>query len=216
MDNFFDDHISSWGTVKVDRVEQAFRTSVGRHVADNVHELLKNAFVHGNQLGEHWPVYLYLDPVTGRINVVDLTNREKASAALMKSAKNAKLHGMNLGRDPFESGPVMGLFMRPLMHNNLAAFLGLREPGSPLVGFATLSIAGGFQIKPDPAQKADTGGIDLTAGRMDVETRGDGAGMTVNLDPAQIQAILDAPGLTPVIMGVERLDDLRQFLASAQ
>ena len=48
----------------------------------------------------------------------------------------------------------------------------------------------------NPAQQ---GGIDLTAGRMNVQTRSSGDSSAVTFNGAWIRRLQDAPGLTPVI-----------------
>ncbi|MBF0570184.1 MAG: hypothetical protein HQL18_05380, partial [Candidatus Omnitrophica bacterium] len=58
------------------------------------------------------------------------------------------------------------------------------------------------------------GGIDLTAGRTEgaLETRGDGAQMSFNIDPVKLRELENAPGLTPVIFDIHPVTDLRMFL----
>ena len=63
---------------------------------------------------------------------------------------------------------------------------------------------------------AQVGGIDLTAGRMNIETKGSGPGVQFNISPAQFQQWQDSPGVTPVIINIEPMTDLSQFLGIAQ
>ena len=60
-----------------------------------------------------------------------------------------------------------------------------------------------------------TGGIDLTAAGLNVETKSSGAPLQFIRDPAQLQEILNAPGLTPVIIGVREIQDLPAFLSAS-
>ncbi|MBF0387190.1 MAG: hypothetical protein HQL20_04970 [Candidatus Omnitrophica bacterium] len=50
---------------------------------------------------------------------------------------------------------------------------------------------------------AQNGGIDLTPQRMELQTTGSGDGIKFNLDPAQLQQLQNAPGLTPVIIDIQ-------------
>ncbi|MBF0569451.1 MAG: hypothetical protein HQL18_01585 [Candidatus Omnitrophica bacterium] len=74
---------------------------------------------------------------------------------------------------------------------------------------------------PSDAAAAPTeapGGIDLTAKRTDgvLETRGDSAQMSFNIDPAELQRLERAPGLVPVSMTIQPLKDFRLFLGLRQ
>ncbi len=65
----------------------------------------------------------------------------------------------------------------------------------------------------DQAETFDKGGIDLTAGRMDLETRGDGSlAMKFDLDPARLKELRAAPGFVPVIVDIQPTADLAGFL----
>ena len=72
-----------------------------------------------------------------------------------------------------------------------------------------------------PADHAmSPGGIDLDGKRLDIMTKITGTETAFNMDPAMLQRMQNAPGVTPVIMGIQPLDSLSQFLgvkgASAQ
>ena len=58
----------------------------------------------------------------------------------------------------------------------------------------------------------NTGGIDLTLKRMDLQTTGSGEGITFNIDPAMLQKLQDAKGFVPVIMDIQPLNNLPEFL----
>ena len=49
-------------------------------------------------------------------------------------------------------------------------------------------------------QEGPPGGIDLTRDRLKVEIQGHGNGIQFNFDPAMIQQLQNATGLTPVII----------------
>ena len=57
------------------------------------------------------------------------------------------------------------------------------------------------------------GGIDLTPERMGLKTTGSGGdGIRFNIDSAQLERLQNAPGLTPVIINIQPMTDLRLFL----
>jgi hypothetical protein len=58
----------------------------------------------------------------------------------------------------------------------------------------------------------NTGGIDLTPARMDLQTKGEGAGMAFNFDPAMIVQFKNAAGFRPVILSIQPMADLPKFL----
>jgi hypothetical protein len=56
------------------------------------------------------------------------------------------------------------------------------------------------------------GGIDLTPANMNLQTKNNGGEITFHLDPAMLQQLQNAPGFVPVIINIQPLNDLRQFL----
>ncbi len=67
--------------------------------------------------------------------------------------------------------------------------------------------------KPDQAMKFDgKGGIDLDPALMELKTKDNGEAVSFNLDPAMLQRLNNADGVTPVIVGIHPLDSLQQFL----
>ena len=58
----------------------------------------------------------------------------------------------------------------------------------------------------------NTGGIDLTAGRMNIETRGSGKNLRFHIDPADLEKIQAVPGFSPEILNIQPLDSLPRFL----
>ncbi len=56
------------------------------------------------------------------------------------------------------------------------------------------------------------GGIDLTPANMNVQTQNAGEGIKFHMDPAILQQLQNAPGFVPVIINIQPMTDLRQFL----
>ena len=59
---------------------------------------------------------------------------------------------------------------------------------------------------------AKKGGIDLTPANMHLETQNGGQTIKFHLDPAQLAQLQNAPGFVPVIINIQPLKDLKQFL----
>ena len=69
----------------------------------------------------------------------------------------------------------------------------------------------------NPAQSSkiennEYGGIDLTPANMNLQTQNAGEGIKFHLDPAQLAQLQNAPGFTPVIINIQPMGDLREFL----
>jgi hypothetical protein len=60
--------------------------------------------------------------------------------------------------------------------------------------------------------RAQNGGIDLTSDKMNLDVRRQGEGVQFKIDPAQIERLKGAAGLTPVIIDVLPLKSLHEFL----
>ncbi len=83
---------------------------------------------------------------------------------------------------------------------------------------------GGFQDAPDFAEtveniseKPGTGGIDLTRGRMNVDINTHGPGVHYAFDPAMIQRLEDATGMTPTIIDIRPMGvPLDAFMGSQE
>jgi len=61
----------------------------------------------------------------------------------------------------------------------------------------------------------NTGGIDLTPAKMNLQTQNSGGGIKFHLDPAMLDQLRNAPGFVPVIINIQPMTDLRQFLGIA-
>ncbi len=60
------------------------------------------------------------------------------------------------------------------------------------------------------------GGIDLNPSKIDMVTKTNGDAIKYNLDPAMLQHLQNASGVTPVIVGISSLDSVQQFLGIHQ
>jgi hypothetical protein len=56
------------------------------------------------------------------------------------------------------------------------------------------------------------GGIDLTPANMNLQTQNAGEGIKFHLDPTQLAQLQNAPGFVPVIINIQPLNNLKQFL----
>ena len=70
--------------------------------------------------------------------------------------------------------------------------------------------------RQDDAMKENTGGIDFNPDKLHVNTQSTGKGIMFNIDPAMLQRIENAPGITPVIINILPLDSLQWFLGIPQ
>jgi hypothetical protein len=66
----------------------------------------------------------------------------------------------------------------------------------------------------DLAMKAqkDKGGIDLTPANMNLQTQNAGKAIKFHLNPAQLAQLQNAPGFVPVIINIQPMNNLREFL----
>jgi hypothetical protein len=67
-------------------------------------------------------------------------------------------------------------------------------------------------IQPDRAMSGDKGGIDLNAVEKTVSVGGEGEAVKFDIDPVMLAQLLNASGLTPVVINILPLSDLGQFL----
>ena len=56
------------------------------------------------------------------------------------------------------------------------------------------------------------GGIDLNPSKIDMVTKTNGDAIKYNLDPAMLQHLQNASGVTPVIVGIHSLESLASFM----
>jgi len=62
----------------------------------------------------------------------------------------------------------------------------------------------------------EKGGIDLTPANMHLQTQNAGEGIRFHLDPAMLAQLRNAPGFVPVIINIQPLKSLQQFLGLNQ
>ncbi len=68
----------------------------------------------------------------------------------------------------------------------------------------------------DRAMMTKNGGIDLTPANMNLQLKnGGGGGIKFKIDPAMLQQLQNAPGFTPVIINIQPLKSLPEFLEIA-
>ena len=65
--------------------------------------------------------------------------------------------------------------------------------------------------KPDK-----TGGIDLTPANMNLQTQNNNGEIKFHLDPAMLKQLQNAPGFVPVIINIQPLKSLQEFLGLNQ
>jgi hypothetical protein len=64
-----------------------------------------------------------------------------------------------------------------------------------------------------PLQKPEkTGGIDLTPANMNLQTQNNGGEIKFNIDPAMLERLQNAPGFVPVIINIQPINSLQEFL----
>jgi len=62
------------------------------------------------------------------------------------------------------------------------------------------------------AKVSSTGGIDLTPANLHLQIQNTGMGIKFHMDPAMLAQLQNAPGFSPVIINMQPMKDLRQFL----
>ena len=80
-----------------------------------------------------------------------------------------------------------------------------REPGAA-------ELRRGKQALVSPATVSKNGGIDLTAANMNLQTQNAGARIKYHPDPAMLQQLQNASGFVPVIIDIQPMTDLHEFL----
>ena len=70
--------------------------------------------------------------------------------------------------------------------------------------------------KPAEKRAARNGGIDLTQANMNLQTQNTGEGIKFQLDPAMLAKLQNAPGFVPVIINIQPLKNLQEFLGLNQ
>jgi len=60
--------------------------------------------------------------------------------------------------------------------------------------------------------KADNGGIDLTTNKIDVRLQDKSDVIEFQVDSAMLQQMQDAPGIVPLYINFQPMNDLKKFL----
>jgi hypothetical protein len=87
----------------------------------------------------------------------------------------------------------------------------LDSTGKPQA-YLVADFAMGVEIKKNA--KSDFGGIDLTPANMNLQTQNSSGEIKFHLDPAMLQQLQNAPGFVPIIINVQPLNNLQQFLGA--
>ena len=69
-----------------------------------------------------------------------------------------------------------------------------------------------FTMDLDQAMSANTGGIDLTPANMHLQIQNASKGIKFQVDPAMLRQLQNAPGFVPVIINIQPLKSLPEFL----
>jgi hypothetical protein len=77
-------------------------------------------------------------------------------------------------------------------------FLNARDANAAMLGFT------------------DNGGIDLTSSRLNLQLHNGGQAIRCHIDPAQLAELQNAPGFVPVIINIQPLKSLSEFLGLNQ
>jgi hypothetical protein len=97
---------------------------------------------------------------------------------------------------------------------------GLNEPELRKKGFSSNDSDIPLVVPGQAGDRAMKGGIDLTPDNMHLQTKvmdsrfrgNDSEGIKFQLDPAMLAQLQNAPGFVPVIINIQPMTDLRQFL----
>jgi len=73
------------------------------------------------------------------------------------------------------------------------------------------------QVPGDRGNKAmlARGGIDFNSNKMNLQLQNAGQEIQFHIDPAMLQQLQNAPGFVPVIINVQPLKNLQEFLNTA-
>lgn len=70
----------------------------------------------------------------------------------------------------------------------------------------------GLELGDQAMNGNNTGGIDLTPANKVLQTQNTGESIKFHLNPAQLAQLQNAPGFVPVIINIQPMINLRQFL----
>jgi hypothetical protein len=183
-------------------------------------ELVKNGFVHGNKLDLDLPVYLTIDMKDRKVIVYDMDKPVmdlKDWEARKLQAENAGIWGafndeQRSGTEEIRRTPGWSYDRGSVMNEGRSRNIGTRAEAAYSVTGAGSQIDKKLVGVLAAADFSETGGIDLTPARMDLQTGNDGSPVIFDIDPLLLQRLSDAAGVSPVIRGMHPLDDLAAFL----
>ena len=66
--------------------------------------------------------------------------------------------------------------------------------------------------KKDRPQLSENGGVDLTPANMNLQTQNLGGSIKFHIDPAMLKQLQNALGFVPVIVNIQPMTNLREFL----
>ena len=103
-------------------------------------------------------------------------------------------------------------FLLDLVNNQSKGVIGLLNQG----GNTNYAEDMGQPEQAYQAYQVDKGGIDLNTDKLDLEIKGDGSAAIRAIDPALFAQFQAAPGLIPVIINIQPVNDLPRFLGLSQ
>jgi len=156
--------------------------------------------------------YIWTDP--DLLTDLDVSILEKS---LQKSyGKDSFSYASDYGRFLQESFSVTATVKVLINGKEKSVFVG-KEPDHVLI--IDIVRANDPRLRVDKARTVESGGIDLTPVRMNLQTKIDssplaqrGIGIKFHLDPAMLTQLQNTPGFVPVIIDIEPMTDLKRFL----
>ena len=151
-----------------------------------------------NEIALNWAMHL---PSRLIINsgYRDIWEHEKEFAHAKALIREQGLYSVEAIRNGYEMGEMYGeltgTYTLVLKHNGKTAGKDILVPNGTT----------------DNAQFSK-GGIDLTSADMNLQTQNNGQAIKFHLDPAQLEQLQNAPGFVPVIINIQPMKDLKQFL----
>jgi hypothetical protein len=94
---------------------------------------------------------------------------------------------------------MQGVYVRYIDHRPALPYIQVIRPAAEV-------------LTKDKASTPDLGGIDFNPAKIDLKTKQGGGAIQFNVDPAMLQRMQNASGVTPVIVGVHSLDSLSAFM----
>jgi hypothetical protein len=191
--------------------------------------------------GLSWPTYITIKGSSlfpGKVNVdnknlqdmfFDQKNVEHVSFTSNDGLKMQWLYLTHVGPSQYEvinaasSGPINKRdyininFPGSVVTNKEGVTIGrITAIGNPIDVNGFTSSSSGVIGSPPAGDRAMNGGIDLTPANMNLQTQNNGGGIKFHLEPAQLAQLQNAPGFVPVIINIQPMANLREFLGLNQ